>query len=60
MARTIADVAASGMAEELVHQAIADALRRGLVTMDALKTQAARHGGRAARLIKSALNKEAK
>jgi predicted transcriptional regulator of viral defense system len=60
VARTIADVAASGMAEELVHQAIADALRRGLVTVDTLKTQAARHGGRAARLIQSALNKKAK
>ncbi len=60
MARTIADVAASGMAEELVYQAIADALRRGLLTVDALKTQAPHHGARAARLIQSALNKEAK
>ncbi len=60
VARTIADVAARGMAEELVYQAVADARRRGLVTVEALKTQVARHGGRAARLIQSALNKEAK
>ncbi len=60
VARTIADVAASGMAEELVYQAIADALRLRLVTMDTLKAPATRPGGRAARLIQSALNKEAK
>ncbi len=58
VARTIADVAASGMAEELVGQAIANALRRGRVTVDELTIQAERRGGRAARLIHSARKKE--
>jgi predicted transcriptional regulator of viral defense system len=51
VARTIADVARSGMAEEHIRQAIQGALQRGLTTGEDLLLQAARHGGRAAQLI---------
>lgn len=54
-ARTIADVAASGLADELVRQAIGESLRRGLVTRRALEVQAERRKGRAATLILEAL-----
>ena len=51
VARTIADVARSGLAEEHIRQAIREALGRGLTTGEDLLLQAARHGGRAAQLI---------
>lgn len=44
--RTIADVAASGLAEELVMQAITQAVQRGLVTVDDLLDYAGERGGR--------------
>ena len=50
-ARTIADVAIAGMADELVRQAIDEAIHRGLVTRRALELQARRRKGRAAILI---------
>ena len=50
-ARTIADVAIAGMADELVQQAIDEAIQRGLVTRRALELQARRRKGRAAFLI---------
>ncbi len=53
--RTIADVAASGLSEELVWQAIQEALRRGLTTIDQLRTTASRRGGRADKLVAQAL-----
>ena len=53
--RTIADVAARGLGEELVRQAIAEALQRGLTTTKYLHATASRHGGRAYRLIEQAL-----
>jgi predicted transcriptional regulator of viral defense system len=54
-ARTIADVAVAGLADELVRQAIDEAINRGLVTHRALELQARRRKGRAARLILEAL-----
>lgn len=53
--RTILDVAASGLAEELVTQAIHQALQRGLVLADSLRVAAELCGGRARRLIRRAL-----
>jgi predicted transcriptional regulator of viral defense system len=57
--RTIADVTGAGLADELVLQAIGQALRRGLTTTMELQTLAAKRGGRVARLIESALQHEA-
>jgi len=53
--RTILDVAASGLAEELVMQAIDQALQRGLVLANTLRTAAECRGGRARRLVQRAL-----
>jgi predicted transcriptional regulator of viral defense system len=55
VARTIADVAASGLAEELVRQAIQEALRRGLVSHKELLMQSERRGGRAKKIITDVL-----
>lgn len=55
VARTIADVAASGLSAELVWQAIQEALQRGLTTSDQLRTTASRRGGRADKLVTQAL-----
>ncbi|HEY9078064.1 MAG TPA: hypothetical protein VIO61_16125 [Anaerolineaceae bacterium] len=57
-ARTIADVAASHLAEEQVLQAIQEALRRGLVTPEELNTQAERRKGRARQLIIKGLERK--
>ena len=54
-ARTIADVASAGLADELVLQAIREALQRGLATPDDLRAAAAARGGRALRLVEQAL-----
>ena len=51
VARTIADIAISGLAEEQIRQAIQEALQRGLTTREVLKAQAERQGGRAKRMI---------
>jgi predicted transcriptional regulator of viral defense system len=59
VARTIADVASHGLAEDQVRQAIQEALQRGLVSQEDLLTQAERRGGRAQKLILSAIQKEA-
>jgi predicted transcriptional regulator of viral defense system len=56
VARTIADVATSGLPEEQVKQAIEDSLRRGLVSRSDLLNQAKRQGGRAKRIILDLLN----
>jgi predicted transcriptional regulator of viral defense system len=53
--RTILDVAASGLAEEFVIQAVQQALQRGLVLADSLRAAAERRGGRAWRLVRRAL-----
>ena len=57
--RTIGDVAKTGLAEELVGEAIIQALRRGLTDRKALQRQARRRGGRAARLIAKYLERGA-
>jgi len=51
VARTIADVIASGLAQEQAGQAIREALRRGLTTRESLLAQAARQGGQVARML---------
>jgi predicted transcriptional regulator of viral defense system len=56
--RTLADVAAAGLADEQVRQAIREALRRGLVTRESLLAVAAQRGGRIARLVEEALGQE--
>ena len=55
VARTIVDVARSGLAEEQVRLAIRQALQRGLTTRENLCRMADRHGGRAAWLISRVL-----
>lgn len=55
VARTITDLAASGLSEELILQAVEEALRRGLTTTDQLRVAASRRGGRANRLVEQAL-----
>src|SRR3990172_364625 len=58
VARTIADVGSSGFAEELVRQAIREALRRGLVSQSELTSQAERRGGRVKRIILDEINRK--
>lgn len=53
--RTISDVAKSGLGEELVRQAIQQALQRGLTDKHSLLAEAKRRGGRAAQIIRRAL-----
>lgn len=55
VARTIADVAISGLGEEHVMQAIQEALQRGLTTQEELISQAAYQGGRAREIIHKTL-----
>ncbi|MFQ5420597.1 MAG: type IV toxin-antitoxin system AbiEi family antitoxin domain-containing protein [Anaerolineae bacterium] len=57
-ARTIADVAIDGLAEEQVIQAIQEALQRGLTTREELMAQATYQGGRARRIIHQALTED--
>jgi len=45
-ARTVADVIATGVSEELIGQAVEEALARGQTTRDELLTHAERRGGR--------------
>lgn len=58
--RTIVDMAASGLGEELIEQAISEAIRRGLATSDQLRLVAKRRGGRAHKLIEQALTTNSK
>jgi len=53
--RTIADIAASGLAEEMVIQAVQEAIRRGLTSQIDLERYAQRRGGRPYRLVTQAL-----
>jgi predicted transcriptional regulator of viral defense system len=55
VARTLADVITSGLGEELVHQAIREAVERGLVSEKALLGYTVRRGRRVARLIHRAI-----
>jgi len=56
VARTISDVSFSGLADELVHQAIEEALQRGLTSQDELQFYANRRGGRTKRIIETTLS----
>jgi predicted transcriptional regulator of viral defense system len=56
--RTLADVAAAGLADDQVRQAIQEALRRGLVTRESLLSTAAQRGGRFRRLVDKAWRDE--
>lgn len=58
VARTIADVITSGLAQEQVGQAIREALRRGLTTRERLLAQATRRGGRIGRVLQRLLRSE--
>ena len=53
--RTIADVASGGLADELVHQALQQAIQRGLTTTAGLRRYAEIRGGRLRRLVDQAL-----
>jgi predicted transcriptional regulator of viral defense system len=55
VARTIADVAINGLAEEQVIQAIREALQRGQATREELMAQAVYQGGRAKKIIHETL-----
>ena len=58
VARTLADIASSGLAEELVIQAIDEALSRGLVTEKDLKNQEITRGGRFGDIYKKYLKRK--
>lgn len=53
--RTIADIAAAGLAEEFVIQAVHQAIDRGMVGPGELRNAREKYGGRAARIIAQAL-----
>jgi len=56
--RTLVDVAAAGLADEQVQQAIREALRRGLITRESLVQRAASRGGRIRRIVNETLQEE--
>lgn len=56
--RTLVDVTAAGLADEQVRLVIRQAVRRGLVTREALLAQAAQRRGRLKHLIVEALKEE--
>ncbi|MBC8503906.1 MAG: type IV toxin-antitoxin system AbiEi family antitoxin domain-containing protein [Chloroflexi bacterium] len=58
VSRTISDVTISGIPEELVQQAIQEALQRGLTSQEELRNHAERRGGRAKRIIHAILSEE--
>ena len=58
VARTIADVAVGGLADELILQAIRESLQRGLTSQNELLRLADHRGGRAKRIIEAALSEE--
>ncbi len=55
VARTIADVASAGLSEELVTQAVREAVTQGLVLPEQLELAAARRSQRVAQLVRRAL-----
>jgi hypothetical protein len=52
-------VAAGGLAEEQVRQAVRDGLRQGLTSRDGLLSAASRRGGKVLKTINIILDKEA-
>jgi predicted transcriptional regulator of viral defense system len=59
-ARTIIDVAARGMAEEHIRQAVHEAIREGLAGKEELLSMASRRGGRVLRILENVLDNETK
>lgn len=59
-ARTIVDVAVSGIAEEQIRKAVREALRLGLAGRDELLNKASRRGGRVLHMIQKILDREVK
>ena len=55
VSRTLAHVTAAGLADELVIQAVHEAVQRGLVTKRCLLNMADQQGGRIQRLVQTAL-----
>jgi len=55
VARTIADIACDGLADDLVLQAVQEAVARGLATPEQLRAAAAQRGPAVTRLIQRAL-----
>jgi len=55
VSRTLAHVTAAGLADELVIQAVREAIQRGLVTKKRLLDMANQQGGRVQRLVQTAL-----
>ncbi|HKZ54038.1 MAG TPA: hypothetical protein VJ123_01045 [Anaerolineales bacterium] len=53
--RTIADVTAAGIAEEVVRQAVLEALGRGLTNRQSLEIDASRRGRRVEQVIRTIL-----
>lgn len=60
VARTLADVASSGLAEEFLMQAFDEALLRGLVTPEELASQVKVRGGRFSKIYRKYLKREKK
>ena len=60
VARTIADVSMSGLAEELILQAIQEAIQRGLVSKEELLNYTKQRGGRMKRIMQIAFAGENK
>ncbi len=56
--RTLADLIRDGVSEEIIRQAIAEALTRGMITRKALLEDAQRRGGRVARIITKILEEQ--
>ncbi len=52
--RTIADLAQAGASEEIIHQAIQEALRRSLATHQELLAKAYHRRGRTAQMLQKA------
>ena len=52
VARTIRDLITAGLSQELVEQAIAEALQKGQTSQEKLRKQGNRQGGRSAKIIK--------
>lgn len=59
-ARTIVDVAASGIAKEQIRKAVHEAIRQGLTGRDELLSMASRRGSRVQRIIENILDSESK
>lgn len=57
VARTIVDVAVAGLADELVEQAVLEAVQQGLVTPELLHTAARARGPRVTGIIRRALER---